>query len=167
MMMPGPRAQGVQRAGGDANGEGGKKRKLGRRCGRAWQRRGLGDEAAAALAQHAERLLVRQLRLCVGTDSARHAAHERVSALTCAHDTPLLPCVQAWRRTARQLDRPDVLQVRARHEACSLELLRVRTTRESAKRRQRLKCTLHSAQCLKQRTERTLGATGSELTPRR
>ena len=47
---------------------------------RAWQRGGLRDESAAALAQHAECLLVRQLSLCGGAQRGGVDASARVSS---------------------------------------------------------------------------------------
>ena len=86
---------------------------------RAWHRGRLRHKAAAALAQHAERLFVRQLSFCGAAQRGAAAA----SALA-AGAAGLSATQPRGARASRKVDGPDVFQISAGAEARSLELLR-------------------------------------------
>ena len=88
---------------------------------RAWQRGGLRDQSAAALAQHAERLFMRQLSLCGAAQRGGVAASAPVAyAAGLSAPQPL----GARGRASRKVHGADVFQVPACAKASSLELLR-------------------------------------------
>ena len=104
---------------------------------RAWHRGGLRDQSAAALAQHAERLFMRQLSLCGAAQRGATAA----SALVAIAEGCQRRSHGGRARASRKVDGPDVLQVPARAEARSLELLRKQRKGSGKPRRGVSSCT--------------------------